>query len=80
MAELVAESKIYQVFMQCDKCGGLMKPTGEYLASNPPKYPHKCQNCDAVEIFPYMYPYQRLVMIEDPRELVGLERNSDEPQ
>lgn len=80
MAELVAESKIYQVFMQCDKCGGLMKSTGEYLASNPPQYPHKCQNCGAVEIFLHTYPYQRLVAVESPREPVGLERNPDEPE
>lgn len=79
MAELVAESKIYQVFMQCDKCGGVMEHTGGALMSNPPKYPHKCQNCGVVKSFPHIYPYQKIVVIENPREPVGAERNPDEP-
>ncbi|OUO77937.1 hypothetical protein B5F53_12050 [Blautia sp. An249] len=78
MAELVAESKILQVNMQCDKCGGLMKYIGGALMSDPPLYPHKCQNCGVVERFRYIYPYQRLVTIENPREPVGAERNPDE--
>lgn len=78
MAELVAESKIFQVYMQCDNCGGEMRPTGEYLASNPPQYPHKCQNCGTIKNFLHTYPCQRLVAIENPREPVGVERNPDE--
>ena len=80
MSEMVAESKVLQVFMICDKCGkGEMRPTGEALMSNPPKYPHKCIVCGNIANFPYHYPYQRLVTIEKAREAVGNEANPDEP-
>lgn len=81
MGEMVAESKVLQVFMICDKCGrGEMRPTGETLMSNPPQYPHKCATCGNVENLLHPYPYQRLVAIEEPREAIGNEVNPDKPQ
>lgn len=35
---------VVRVYLYCD-CGGVMGFTGECLASNPPKYPHTCDNC-----------------------------------
>lgn len=81
MAEMVAESKVLQVFMICDKCGrGEMRPTGECLMSNPPLYPHKCVVCGHIENFNFLYPYQRLVAIEELREAQGNERDPNEPR
>ena len=78
MGEMVAESKVLQVFMICDKCGkGEMRPTGKVLMSNPPQYPHKCVVCGNTENLLHQYPYQRLVAIEEPREAVGNEVNPD---
>ena len=79
MGEVVAESKVLQVFMICDKCGkGQMCPTGEIFMSNPPQYPHRCVVCGNTENLLHPYPYQRLVAIEEPRKAVGNEVNPDE--
>lgn len=44
--------------MLCDKCGkGHMRPTDLMLTSNPPQYPHRCDNCDAHQNFFRCYPY-----------------------
>ena len=81
MGEMIAESKVLQVFMICDKCGkGEMRPTGNVLMSDPPQYPHKCVVCGNIKSFPYHYPYQRIVAIEEAREAVGNEVNPDEPR
>ena len=81
MGEMVAESKVLQVFMICDKCGkGEMRPTGNVLMTNPLMYSHECIVCGNIENFPYHYPYQRLVRIEEAREAVGNEVNPDEPR
>lgn len=41
----------------CDRCGeGFMRPTGMSLMSNPPQYPHRCENCDAHQNFHATYP------------------------
>ena len=70
MAELVAESKALTVHMKCEKCGkGLMKRFGDtVLATYPPKYPHKCNNCGHIENYSVEYPQLRLVPIEILRE------------
>lgn len=76
--EKIAESKVFQVLMICDKCGkGEMRQTGTVLMSNPPQYPHKCVVCGNTENLLHRYPYQRLVAIEEPREAVGNEVNPD---
>ena len=45
--EVVAEVKTLSVYMKCDKCNnGLMLENGHIiLTTDPPKYPHKCNNC-----------------------------------
>ena len=74
MGEMVAESKVLQVFMICDKCGkGEMRMTGKVFMSNTLMYSHECIVCGNIESFPYHYPYQRLVAIEEPREAEGNE-------
>ena len=81
MAEMVAESKILQVFMICDKCGkGEMRPVGKMIMEDPPLFPHKCVVCGNIETFPYRYPCQRIVPIEKAREPVGNEVITDEPR
>lgn len=68
--ELVAEVKTLTVYMKCDKCkNGLMEPNGSNcLLTEPPLYPHKCNNCGYEENYPFCYPYQKLVPIEQLRE------------
>ena len=75
MAEMVAEVKILTVYMKCDKCGnGLMERSGNMIfMSEPPLYPHKCNNCGYEENYPICYPYQKLVPLEQLRELTSEE-------
>lgn len=39
------------------KGGGEFLPTGMMLASNPPQYPHKCNNCGKEQTFYKRYPF-----------------------
>ena len=49
-----------RVDYKCDKCGaGYMRPTGVLLTSNPPQFPHRCNNCDAHQNFTEKYPTVR---------------------
>jgi hypothetical protein len=53
------EIRIFLIEMLCDDCeGGVMKPTGVALTSNPPKYPHKCNTCGVEHIYLRCYPYK----------------------
>lgn len=57
MAEVKYKLSMYEVDMICDKCSdGHMRPDGVVLLSDPPKYPHTCDNCGATAVFPFMYP------------------------
>ena len=52
------ELKTIEVDYKCPKCGkGKLRPTGKKLLSHPPKYPHKCTECDHKETFINTYPY-----------------------
>lgn len=42
--------------MICDKCGGIMVPTGMCLMSNPPQYPHVCNGCGFTATYNKSYP------------------------
>ena len=49
----------YQVNYRCPKCNeGYLLPIGSMLLSDPPKFPHDCDNkkCDYTEIFLKKYP------------------------
>ena len=76
MAEIVVEVKTLSVYMKCDKCqNGLMEPDGNIvLTKEPPLYPHKCNNCGYMENYPFRYPYQKLIPVEQLRELKESER------
>ena len=53
------ELKMHQVDFKCPKCEtGYLKFGGPVLTSNPPQYPHVCDNpdCDYTEIFDKTYP------------------------
>ena len=69
--EVVAEVKTLMVHMKCDKCGnGLMLKDGNIiLTTEPPQYPHKCNNCGHQENYFFPYPYQKLVPMECLREM-----------
>lgn len=59
--QVVMEAKTYIVDMLCEKCKtGVMRPTGTVLASNPPKYPHKCNYCENEEVYNICYPFQKI--------------------
>lgn len=45
MGEYRFEMKPYGVRYKCE-CGGEMLPTGTMLLVDPPKYPHKCEECE----------------------------------
>lgn len=34
----------FRRYLHCDECGKLMTPTGAMLTSNPPQFPHVCEN------------------------------------
>lgn len=71
MAEMVAEVKTLSVHMKCDKCqNGLMEPDGNIiLTTEPPLYPHKCNNCGCTESYTFRSPYQKLIPVEKLREM-----------
>lgn len=75
--EMVAEAKVLIVYQVCEKCSeGLMERNGSPIfATNPPQYPHKCDKCGYRKSYPISYPYQKLVPIEPPREMVGREND-----
>ena len=50
----------YQVTMKCDKCNqGDMEiiESNTFLATDPPRYAHKCTNCENIETYTKRYPY-----------------------
>lgn len=69
--EVVAEVKTLTVHMKCDKCGnGLMLRDGNIiLTTDPPLYSHKCNHCGNHENYHVMYPYQKLIPLENLREM-----------
>ena len=73
--EVVAESKVLMVHMKCNKCGnGLMLRNGNIiLTTDPPKFPHKCNNCGYTDSYYNQYLYQKLVPIENLREMTDEE-------
>lgn len=49
--------RVAQVDYVCDKCReGRMRPTGIFLSSNPPKFPHRCTSCGDEMVFSETYP------------------------
>lgn len=51
-----------EVDCTCGTCGrGRMRPTGAFLASSPPQYPHRCDRCGAEAVYPCRFPYLRWV-------------------
>lgn len=61
MSEITKEIKVIGVDYVCDKCGiGKMRPTGICLDSNPPQYPHECENCGhVINMWNVTYPTTR---------------------
>lgn len=58
--EETKDVKTVKVDYKCDVCKeGYLRPTGTCFTSNPPQYPHKCNNpkCDAGNTFNFTYPY-----------------------
>lgn len=65
MSELKIPVQAFDIDYACDVsgCQGFMRPTGAMLFSNPPKYPHRCDVCDAPATFDHTYPafgYRRI--------------------
>ena len=57
MANIVKkEVKTYKIYAYCEKCGGLMLPTGAIKTSHPLQFPHKCCECGHNELFLQVYP------------------------
>ena len=44
--------------IRIDKYKHQMRATSDVCLSNPPIFPHKCQNCGNEKTFRYKYPYQ----------------------
>jgi hypothetical protein len=55
MNEILTELKAYRAEAFCE-CGGKFVPSGVALLTNPPKYPHYCNKCNAKDVFPNTYP------------------------
>lgn len=60
--EVKCKAKLYMVIQKCDKCGiGRMERNGNMIfTSEPPLYPHKCNNCGHEECYTVAYPYQNI--------------------
>ena len=57
MATIVKkEVKTYKIYAYCEKCGGLMSPTGQVYTTSPLQFPHTCNNCGLGETFLEAYP------------------------
>ena len=57
MGEVKTKIQMFEVDMICDVCSdGHMRSDGTVMATNPPLYPHRCDNCGATAEFPYIYP------------------------
>lgn len=54
--EKKTEVKSYRIDLICE-CGYPMSFTGRILTSNPPLYPHECQQCGINENKRIKYPY-----------------------
>lgn len=77
MSELVREVKVIQIFKTCERCGGLMEydnVNGNALLTNPPLYPHVCNNCGMKSNYHKIYPYLESIPVENLREPTGEER------
>jgi len=59
MGEISQEVRTFEVHYICDECGkGEMKASGACLMSNPPQFPHRCQECGAEKtMFNKAYPF-----------------------
>lgn len=63
------ERRLVETFEEdylCDECHeGQMRPTGMALLTNPPSYPHRCNNdlCQHIQYFECHYPR----MIYEPK-------------
>lgn len=58
MAETFTPVRPVSVDYECDKChNGHMRSTGVMLTSDPPQYPHECDECGHAQTFDRMYPY-----------------------
>lgn len=57
MSEIKRKVQPVTVSMECDKCRkGNMMSNGRTLMSHPPKYSHKCTNCENIENYNKIYP------------------------
>lgn len=63
--ETKTEVKTFRIDMNCDKCGGKMRPTGMVYGMNPPSYPHRCEECGDGATFSVRYPYVKYEEITD---------------
>lgn len=75
MSETRKEVKQVQVDYLCPKCNiGHLRSTGTVLTSNPPQFPHKCNNCDYMETFrDKQYPYIDYEEIKNQKLNVGID-------
>lgn len=68
--EVKENYKTVKISMKCDKCKiGYMERYGNtVLASDPPKYAHKCNYCGHIENYNVEYPHLGVEKIEDDVE------------
>ena len=65
MSEQVTPIEWVRVDYICDKCKtGIMVATQYVICTNPPRYPHVCNQCKAEQVFEVMYPHNRDLFIE----------------
>lgn len=60
MAEEEIKVSPVKIDFKCPRCdAGHLRPTGTCLTSNPPQYPHMCDNndCGYGETFNKIYPF-----------------------
>lgn len=77
MAEKVAEVKMLAVYMKCDECkNGLMIHKDGLCWRGEVGFPHECNSCGHEEVYPRMYPYQRVILAEGLREPTEAEKRA----
>lgn len=66
MGEIKTEATVCLINYICDDCNaGKMVRSGPIMLTDPPKFPHKCENCGHKDSFQASYPFPRFEPVSE---------------